>query len=189
MNQDALRIALTDLELSQADFARLIEVTPRAITLWLSGERAVPGPVKGYLRLLSNMPANLRQVEFNRLAGKGAEMKDGVYRITFQGQSGAGMAMLVFDSGQIYGADTEAAKYDGGYIFNPATSQVDAKVKVTFPPNATTVFGALYPFEWSFDVTTTFNAKDDKGALVIQNSLGQAIQAQYAFLRTLPQAA
>jgi hypothetical protein len=188
MSFDALRIALADLALTQVDFARLLEVTPRAVTLWLSGERAVPGPVKGYLRLLSTMPANLRQVELNRLAGKGADMKDGIYQVRFQGQAGAGMAMLVFDGGQIYGTDTEAGKYDGTYIFQPATGQVDAKVKVTFPPNVISVFGMQHPFEWAFEVETTFNGKAEKGVLALKNSLGAPIQAQYAFMRTLPQA-
>ena len=98
-------------------------------------------------------------------------MKDGIYQVRFQGQAGAGMAMLVFDGGQIYGTDTEAGKYDGTYIFQPATGQVDAKVKVTFPPNVISVFGIQHPFEWAFEVETTFNGKAEKGVLALKNSL------------------
>jgi len=71
MSPDFLRLTLADLALSQVDFARLIEVTPRAVNLWLSGKRAVPGPVKGYLRLFSTMPEKLRKFEMDCISDKG----------------------------------------------------------------------------------------------------------------------
>ena len=60
-------------------------------------------------------------------------MRDGMYRITFQGQQSAGMGMLVFESGRVYGTDTEGVRYDGEYLFDERTGFADVKIKVTFP--------------------------------------------------------
>ena len=116
-------------------------------------------------------------------------MRDGMFGISFQGQQGAGMGVLVFDNGRVYGTDTEGVRYDGEYIFNEGTGLADVKVKITFPPNVKAVFGISNPYEWAFDVTTTFNPKQNSGPLAVKTSLGQPINAQYQFLRNLPDAA
>src|ERR1700751_761213 len=118
MTGNDLKAILIELGISQADFARLIGVTPRAVTLWMADERAIPGPADAYLRLLGLLPPNLRQVELSRLKQKGTGMRDGMFGITFQGQQGAGMGVLIFDNGRVYGTDTEGVRYDGEYIFN-----------------------------------------------------------------------
>jgi|SRR5271163_1777543 len=186
---DHLRKVLTEFGITQADFARLIGVTPRAVTLWMTGERPVPGPVDGYLRLFHLLPLNLRQVELSRLRQKGIEMRDGMFGITFQGRQGAGMGMVIFENGRVYGTDIGGARYDGGYIFDENTGLVDVRVKLTFPPNVEAVFGISNPYEWAIDVTTTFNPKQNSGPLAVKTSLGQPISAQYLFLRSLPEAA
>jgi hypothetical protein len=184
-----LRSILAELGVTQADFARLIAVTPRAVALWTNGERPVPGPVEGYLRLLRLLPQNLRQVELSRLLRKGSAMRDGMFGVTFQGRQGAGMGLLIFDNGRVYGTDTQGVRYDGEYIFNETTGLADVKVKITFPPNVKAVFGISNPYEWAFDVTTTFDPRSNSGALAVQTSLGQPVNAQYVFLRSLPEAA
>lgn len=186
---DDLRAILVDLGVSQADFARLLDITPRAVSLWVAGERAIPGPANAYLRLLRLLPPNLRQVELNRLKQKGTAMRDGMFGITFQGGQGTGMGVLVFENGRIYGTDTEGVRYDGEYILNESTGLADVKLKVTFPPNARSVFGIVNPYEWAFDVTTQFDPQQNSGTLAVRTSIGQAISAQYVFLRSLPEAA
>ena len=189
MNSATLRTSLADLGISQVDFARLVGVTTRAVAMWMSDERPVPGPVEGYLRLLQLLPPNLRQTEFNRLKQKGTQMRDGMYGISFQGQQGVGMGVLIFDSGRVYGTDTQGVRYDGEYLYNETTGMADVKVKVTFPPNVRAVFGIANPYEWAFDVTTSFNPKQNSGPLSVKTSVGQPINAQFVFLRTLPEAA
>jgi Helix-turn-helix len=189
MTGNDLKAILIELGISQADFARLIGVTPRAVTLWMADERAIPGPADAYLRLLRLLPPNLRQVELSRLKQKGTGMRDGMFGITFQGQQGAGMGVLIFDNGRVYGTDTESVRYDGEYIFNELSGVADVKVKVTFPPNVKAVFGISNPYEWAFDITTTFNPKQNSGALAVKTSLGKPVNAQYVFLRSLPEAA
>jgi hypothetical protein len=189
MTGENLKSVLRELEITQADFARLVGVTSRAVTLWGAGERPIPGPVEGYIRLLRLLPTNLRQIELSRLKQKGTAMRDGIFGITFQSRQGAGMGMLIFDNGRVYGTDTEGVRYDGEYIFNEISGLADVKVKITFPPNVKAVFGISNPYEWAFDVTTAFNPKQNSGPLAVRTSLGQPINAQYIFLRSLPEAA
>src|SRR3984885_14920881 len=184
-----LEAILAELEITQADFARLIGVTPRAITLWVAEQRSIPGPAEAYLRVLQLLPQNLRQVELNRLKQKGTDMRDGMYGISFQGQQGAGMGVLVFDNGRVYGSDTQGVRYDGEYLFNEGSGLADVKIKVTFPPNVRAVFGTMNPYEWAFDITSSFDPKKNSGPLTVRTSLGAPISAQYVFLRSLPEAA
>ncbi len=184
-----LKTILLELGITQADFARLLGITARAVTLWMADERAIPGPVESYVRLLRLLPLNLRQIELSRLNKRGTEMRDGMYGITFQGQRGTGMGVLVFDSGRVYGTDTEGVRYDGEYVFDEKTKLADVKVKVTFPPNVQAVFGISNPYEWSFDITTQVDPKRSSGPLAVKTSIGQAINAQFVYLRSLPDAA
>jgi transcriptional regulator with XRE-family HTH domain len=184
-----LKAFISELGISQADFARLVGVTSRAVTLWLAEERAIPGPVESYVRLLQMLPGSLKYIELSRLKEKGTGMRDGMYGIALQGQQGAGMGMLIFDNGRIYGTDTEGVRYDGEYVFHETSGLADVKVKVTFPPNVKAVFGISNPYEWSFDVTTALNPMRKSGQLSLKTSLGKPINAQFVFLRTLPEAA
>ncbi len=190
MTTDHLRALLTSFGLSQADFARLIGVTPRAVTLWLNSERTIPGAAKAYLRVFELLPPNLRQIELNRLKEKGTAMRDGMFGMVFQSTPGnAGMGMLVLDNGRVYGTDTEGVRYDGTYLFNEHTGIADIKAKVTFPPNVRAVFGVSNPYEWAFDITASFNPKQNKSTVKVSTSLGQPITAQIVYLRALPEAA
>lgn len=184
-----LKAILAELGITQAGFARLVSVTPRAVTLWVTDERSISGPAEAYIRLLLLLPPNLRQVELNRLKEKGTAMRDGMFGITFQGKQGAGMGVLVLDNGRVYGTDTEGVRYDGEYLFHEATGLADLKLKVTFPPNVASVFGISNPYEWSFDVTATINPKVKSGPVAVKSSLGLPLNAQYVFLRNLPEAA
>lgn len=99
------------------------------------------------------------------------------------------MGVLVFDTGRVYGTDTEGVRYDGEYLFDESSGLAEVKLKVTFPPNVRAVFGVSNPYEWAFDVTTTLDPKQNSGRLAVRTSLGQPINAQFTFLRSLPEAA
>ncbi len=189
MTSNDLKEILTALGITQADFARLIGVTSRAVTLWTAGERPIPGPVEAYVRLLQILPQNLRQVELNRLKEKGSGMRDGMFGITFQGQQSSGVGVLIFDNGRVYGTDEAGVRYDGGYVFNENSGLAEVKIKVTFPPNVKAVFGISNPYEWAFDITTSFDPNQNSGPLAVKTSIGKPIKAVYTFLRSLPEAA
>lgn len=188
MRGDDLKSILIELGLAQADFARLVGVTPRAVNLWMADEREIPGPVEGYIRLFKLLPGNLRQVELNRLKKGGSNMRDGMFGISFQGQEGVGAGVLIFDNGRVYGTDTVGVRYDGEYTFKEESGLADVKIKVTFPPNVKAVFGISNPYEWAFDVTTTLDPQKNSGMLAVKTSIGRPITAQYVFLRDLPNA-
>jgi DNA-binding transcriptional regulator YdaS (Cro superfamily) len=189
MTGSELKAALAELALAQADFARLIGVTPRAVNLWVSDGRGIPGPAEAYLRVFQLLPPNLRQNELGRLKERGTGMRDGMFGVSFHGQKGGGLGVLVFDSGRVYGTDSEGARYDGEYVFHEEADRADVVVKVTFPANVLTVFGISNPYEWAIDVSTSFNPKQNVGSLDVKTSLGQPVGAQFRFLRPLPDAA
>ena len=188
MSGDEFRALLTDIGVAQSDFARLVGVTPRAVNLWATDGRAIPGPAEGYLRLFQLLPMNLRQIELGRLKDRGTGMRDGMFGITFHGQQGAGLGVLVFDAGRVYGTDSEGARYDGEYIFREDISCADVVVKVTYPANVLSVFGISNPYEWAIDVSTRFNPKQNAGPLEVKTSLGHPIGAKFKYLRPLPDA-
>src|SRR6266436_3751706 len=123
MTNDELRSALAEMGLGQSELARLIGVTSRAVSLWLSGDRAIPGPAEAYIRLFRVLPPGLRQIELNRLKERGTPMRDGMYGISFQGRQSAGMGVLIFDAGRAYGTDSQGVKFDGEYVFNEKTAR------------------------------------------------------------------
>lgn len=189
MDGDALRAFISELGVSQAEFGRLVGVSSRGVALWISGDRTVPGPVEAYVRLLSVLPPNLKQIEMAKLLERGTGMRDGMFGIQFQGQQGTGMGVLVFDAGRVFGTDTEGARYDGGYVFDEKSLLADVKLKVTFPPNVRAVFGISNPYEWSIDVSATLDPTKNSGSIAVRTSIGRPINAQYRFLRALPEVA
>ncbi len=108
MTAEDLKNFLVEARLTQSDFAGLTDVSPRAVTFWLTGKRPVPGPIAAFARLWRLLPEGLRLIEIGRLK-KGPSVREGIYAIGFQSPSGgAGMGTLIFDSGRIYGADAPA---------------------------------------------------------------------------------
>lgn len=186
MIESDLRQILSEVGITQADFARLIGVTARAVALWMSGERSIPGPAESYARLLQSLPANLRQIELARLKNKRNDMRDGMYGVQFESISASGQGMIILDTGRAYGADAVGCKFDGEYIFNDVTGLADIDLKVTYPPNVASVFGTVHPYEWSIELKISLNPRVDSGALQISTPLGPDIKATYNFLRTLP---
>jgi transcriptional regulator with XRE-family HTH domain len=182
-----LRAVLTELDLTQAEFARLLGVTSRAVALWAANERAVPGPVEGYLRLLGTLPAQLRQNELTRLKQKGTSMRDGIFGVVYEGRVGAGYAMLTFDNGRVHGVDTERGCYDGEYLFDEGSGLAKVNLKVTMPANVKSVFGISNPYEWAIEVSASLDPRRDAGNVEVKNALG-SLNAQYRFLRALPDA-
>lgn len=185
MTPAELRAFLTEMHLSQADFARLVDVTPRAVTLWMSGERAISGPAAAYIRVFRLLPLNHRHVELSRLIEHSAGMRDGWFAISFQGPQGAGMCILVLDGGRVYGTDKQGVRYDGEYVFDEKTGNAHVRVKVTFPPNVASVVGISNPYEWTLEASTTFDPIIKSGPLAVQTSMGP-LKAEYVYLRTPP---
>ena len=186
MTPDDLRFALLELGITQTHLARLINITPRAISLWLGSERGIPGSVEAYLRLMLSLPQSERQLELSHLNKGNETMKDGIYKIDYVGVAGTGYAMLVFEGGRIYGSDVAHGEYDGHYAPNQNTGMVDIAVKVKMPANIPSVIGMTQPFEWMLNVEASMNPKRDIDNISVRNNLGQPLNAHYEFMRSLP---
>src|ERR1700730_1145966 len=181
-----LKTILDLMGISQADFARLMGVTPRAVSLWMVGDPAIPGPVEAYARLLQSVTPAQRQIELARLKERKTTMRDGMYGVEYQSGAGAGAGVLILDSGRVYGADPYGGKYDGDYTYDEGTGLAELRLKLTFAANKPAVFGVRHPYEWSIDVTTRLNPRADTGQLTIQTPIGPQIHAQYRYLRSIP---
>jgi hypothetical protein len=183
-----LKSILAELAISQTDLAKLVAVTPRAVAMWIAGDREAPGAVEAYLRLLIGLPPGQRQAELSRIKQRNPTMRDGMYGIEFAAAHGAGIACLVFDSGRIYGVDPLGGRYDGGYVYDETSGLADLKLKVTMPPNVPSVLGIQNPYEWAIDVGATLDPKAESGRFQVSSSIGQPLVATYKFLRSLPDA-
>ncbi|MFA6020583.1 MAG: helix-turn-helix transcriptional regulator [Rhodospirillales bacterium] len=186
MNASDLRNALLELGLGQAQFARLIEVTPRAVSLWLAGEREIPGPVEAYLNLLSSLPKALFVKELARLKQEDTVMSDGMYGVEFIGNTGSGVAVLVFSGGTVFGADSGKVQYDGTYQPSPTNiEKVDVHLHLTVPPNTQLVQGVPpQPMAYGFDIDCSL-APRGGSELNVPTPFG-IVKARVTFLRPLP---
>lgn len=63
MTQVEFNKSLALLGFTQASFARLMGMTPRAVNQWARGIVDVPSPIAAYLRLLDSAPDELKYQE------------------------------------------------------------------------------------------------------------------------------
>ena len=83
-------------------------------------------------------------------------MIDGFYAIYYTGVSGSGLGVLALHNGIIIGADMFGGRYDGTYKQSTTPDAYDIAVRITVPPGAPLVTGALAgPHPFYMDVTTT----------------------------------
>ncbi len=185
-NQD-LRAVVERLELSQADLAKLLEVTPRSVNLWATGQRAVPGPVAAYLRIFEMVPQPFRDAELARIRKEEPMLKEGMYEIAFSGTNDSGMGALILENGRVYGADLAGGKYDGDYEYNRLTGMIESKIKVTIPPGVGTVQGIPpQPFEFAFNVEAKFPRGTEDTIIQVKTDAGP-VNVRIRFLRALPE--
>jgi transcriptional regulator with XRE-family HTH domain len=184
-----LRAAIGELDLTQAEFSRLLDVSVGAVAQWLSEARPIPGPVEAYLNLLLRLPRSLQEDETRRVRKENIQM-DGMYLIIFQGSAGTGAATLTFNNGIVYGFDEAGGVYDG--IARPGVKPgtLDIAVNVQMKANQQTVAGGVsHPFDWSMQVTATMPLGVDETTIIANTNLGQPIKASVKFMRHLPRAA
>jgi hypothetical protein len=182
---DAIRFrsALTGLGLSQVDFARLVHVTARAVNMWATDNREIPGPAIAYLELLESLPKPLIALELARL--KEAPMHEGMYQLGFQGAKSVGTGIVVLQAGYIFGSEG-GTLYDGTY--GPSLTKpdlLDVKLKITVPPGVWLVQGVPpQPMTYSFEVVATVRARGQT-QLDVATPYGP-VRAVVQFLRDLP---
>lgn len=186
MDATTFRTILFKLGVSQAQFAEFINVTPRALTFWLSGDHDVPGAVAAYLSLVMSLPPAMLAREAARMRKENTTMFDGMYGFAYQGVSGVGSGTIVLDRGRIFGHDG-GVQYDGAYApSSQGPGHLDINLRLTVPPGIALVQGVPpQPHQYSFDLTCTIRAQ---GASDVQIATPYGpVGAHVRFLRPLPQ--
>ncbi|GLR56207.1 MULTISPECIES: GrlR family regulatory protein [Rhizobium] len=186
MNQNELKNAMSALGLSAASLSKLLDVTPRAISMWLTGERSIPGPAEAYINLFSKLSPSQQELEIQKSEVEKLTMKDGLYQLEFAGRNGSGYGVLIFDNGRVYGSDIGHGKWDGSYTMNPITKSAEIELTVQMPAGSESVLGPAQPFSWNVDVKATMNPSLDVGYIDAQTNLGPA-KAKYTYMRSLPE--
>lgn len=185
MNGKQLADSLTDLDLSKSDLATLLGVTPRAVNLWLSGEREIPGPAIAYLRLLHSLPKALQVQELMRFKQEHKMQYEGMYAVEYVGRAGDGICVLVMMDGCVFGHDGGVI-YDGTY--EPSRTDptiMDLCLTLTVPAGVPLVQGvppqpAEYRFPLSVSIPARGTAKQN-----ITTPYGP-VQCTIRFLRPFP---
>ena len=187
MSPADLRSALNLLSLAQSDFAKLVGVTPRAVSLWLSGERTIPGPLGAYVRLLLSLPIGQREAEFSHLGLGTATLRDGMYRFRYSADSERrGEAVLVFDSGRVFGTDAGKSRIDGSYASNHEKGMIELRVRIELQAGEKSVVGPAQPFDWILEAWGYLRPHAEQGEAVFQTNAGMPVDVAYDFMRPLP---
>lgn len=185
-----LKQALNAFGLTQAEFAQLIEVSPRTVSLWASGDSTLPGPAKGYLRLLAMLAPEARTRELQRLKGRNNMLDDGVYALDYRGEAAgeaaSGDALAVLRHGRIVGSDRLGGTFTGSYDFDPSSQTNTLHVRLAVPPGGTLVNG----FSSGPDGTTLeIVGRFDRAAPVSKTSIeiaGKPVELKLTYIGPIP---
>ena len=185
MNTENLKQAMIALGLSKSELARLLGVTLRAVSMWDSGDREIPGPAVAYLRLLQSIPKALQAKEFAQLSKGNPMLYDGMYLVKYTGRDGEGATVLVFIDGIVFGHDG-GVQYDGAYAPSPNESgSMDLQLCLTVPPGVALVQGVpAQPAEYRFEIRIRLPARAN-APINVQTPYGPVV-GQLSFLRPLP---
>lgn len=152
MDAKPLIETLSELGLGKQGFARLLGVTVRAVNMWCTGDREIPGPAIAYLRLLHSLPRALQAAEFAKLENNPMSY-DGLYFIEYAGRVGEGNVTLVFMDGIVFGHDG-GVQYDGSFDPSPGVpGHMDVRLRLVVPPGVALVQGVPpQPAEYNFTI-------------------------------------
>lgn len=113
-------------------------------------------------------------------------MREGFYKIDYQGRYGMGFAVLALDTGVVVGADVTGGIYDGEYEFNPETRLIDANVEVRAKAGTVLVQGVVVPPEGlTFEVKCSFPRRPENMLIAAETDFGK-IDFRMDFLRHFP---
>jgi hypothetical protein len=182
----ALKEVLERLGLKQTEFARLVQVSPRTVSLWATGESPMPGPVLAYLRVLVALSPEALAVELNRLDGRTQMLEEGIYNIAYRGELGHGSGTLVFRNGKVAGTDVSGGSFEGTYNYDAATQLNNVVVTLKVPPNGSLVTGLTAgPMGATLPISASFKRPAPKSAARVKVA-GRPVDVELTFVRSLP---
>jgi Helix-turn-helix len=143
MSTATLRTVLERFGLTQVEFAELLSVTPRTVSLWATGETQLPGPVLAYLRVLQLLGPDGVAAELLNLDRRKQMLDNGLYKIDFAGRAGWGDGVLVLQNGAVTGCDIGNVQYDGAYSFDNGKRVNKIELTIAVPPYGELVTGFI----------------------------------------------
>ena len=174
------------LGLKQHQFAKLIAVTPRTVSLWVTGETQVPGPVLAYLRVVEKLSIEARESEFSRIEGKSAMLEDGLYKVDYHGELSFGSAMMVLKNGKLFGADVGGAIYEGAYGYDAASESTHFGISLKLPPNTELVTGLnAGPLGSTLAIVASFKRPSPVAKSNVSVA-GRNVEAELTFVGPIP---
>lgn len=185
----SLRDVLDRLGLRQVELARLLDVSPRTVSLWATGETAVPGPVAAYLRVVQARPDALH-VELKRLAGRDKMLIEGIYGFTYKGEHmgvlDGDTALAVLRNGKILGSGRAGGMFTGSYEFDGARQVSKVHVRMQVPPDGELVTGYRAGSEGAvLDITGDFERAQPHSTTVIDVA-GRPVEITLSYIGPLP---
>ena len=104
-------------------------------------------------------------------------MREGIYKVDYQGATGMGLALLILESATVTGADATGGIYDGTYEWNERTQLLHVDVEVSVREGTLLVMGNVAPLGGlKFRVRSSFprdpnnqvvRAETDFGTIVV----------------------
>ncbi len=185
-----LKTTLKGLGLKQTELAKLLDVRPRTVSQWATGETAVPGPVRAYLRVLNKLPERARADEFNYLKERNKMLDEGIYELDYKVPGGDQLpgesALCVLRSGKILGSDRWGGVFQGSYEFDGARETNMLHVRLKMPPEGELVTGFSGGPEGAYvDVSAEIDRATPASKAVV-NVAGDPIELEIKFVGPLP---
>jgi transcriptional regulator with XRE-family HTH domain len=182
----ALKETLERLGLRQTEFARLLDVSPRTVSLWATGDTPVPGPVLAYLRVLQSLSAESLAAELDRLEGRSKMLDEGIYRIEYRGDGGTGYGTLVLRNGKLAGTDVAGGSYEGTYLYDPTTELNNISLQMKIPPGGSLVTGlSAGPKGATIPIAASFKRATPKSVSVVDVA-GNRVEVHLTYQQPLP---
>jgi hypothetical protein len=189
MNGGQLRAKISGWNLSQAEFAQWLQVSPGAVTQWLAETRSIPGPVVAFVKLFESLPLSLQTLHLSQIR-KGNSDMEGMYVVEYVGSANSGGATLTFKGGSVYGFDLGGGIYDGHYRTGAETGMTDIEVVVKMPAGRPSVIrGIVQPFDWNVIVKASIPNNVVSAQVKVLTNMGEAVMAKFTRMRGLPLAA
>ena len=186
----SLKDILDRLGLKQAELARLLDVSPRTVSLWATGNTTLPGPVAAYLRVLQAAGPEVLAAELRALTGRTKMLDEGLYGLVYRGEDGGlpdgGNALAVLRNGKIFGSDRDGGVFTGSYEFDPVNELNKVHVRMQIPPDGRLVTGyAAGPEGATLDIAGAFERAAPVASISVE-AAGRPIEVQLTYLGPLP---
>jgi hypothetical protein len=181
---------LERLGLRQAELARLLDVSPRTVSVWATGEAPLPGPVAAYLGLLQLSHPSVVSSELRRLEGRSRMLDEGIYGVSYTGEHmgevDGGNGLAVLRNGKILGSDRWGGVFAGSYEYDPINKMNTVHVRLEMPPDATLVTGfSSGPDGATLDIVGAFERAAPISSTVVEIA-GMPVAIELTYLGPLP---